>query len=266
VADVNDVYQDTGDYQEAGGEDAFKNITVYHAVYRKEQEDIFKTGKIKQEYGSLYVMSNPETVLRSSGYKSNPLIIWSWSTRGDGTPTSPSWDALPAFIKLNSISKDLLKASQMSVDPPLNVPSELAGQLKWRPRSILPYTASGRTVSPANVGINYPIGKEREEAMIQMIREHFFIDFFLLMASLSGKGKLTATQVLEMQGEKAGILGSIIAGMNKEYLDPIFDRLFDLNVENNWFPPEVAQFKGNLRIDYEGLLAQAQPKVLCLKE
>ena len=61
-----------------------------------------------------------------------------------------------------------------------------------------------------------------------------------------------------MQGEKAGILGSLTANMNKEFIDTMFDRLFDLSIENNWLPQEIKNMKDAVKIDYEGLLAQAQ--------
>jgi len=235
----------------------FKPITVYHAVFR--QDTSLAKGQ-ENEYGSIYVLDNPRMVLRQAGYRSNPYIVWIWSTRGDKTPTSPSWDALPALKKLDSISDSLLKASQLSVEPPLNTPAEILSKVQWKPRALLPYYSNNRTVQPAVLGINYPVGKEREDAIIQMIRSAYHVDFFLLMASLEGKGRLTATQVLEMQGEKAGILGAVTARMNKEFIEPMFDRLFELSIEEGWVDKSLADVKEIVEIDFQGILAQAQKR------
>ena len=99
---------------------------------------------------------------------------------------------------------------------------------------------------------------------VKAIERHFKVEFFVLLASLEGKAK-TATEVLELAGEKAAVLSRPLTRLNAECLDPIIDTVFDIELRANRLPP-IPQIlldmpeAGNIDVDYMGPLAQAQKK------
>ena len=109
--------------------------------------------------------------------------------------------------------------------------------------------------------------KDREEMYSQVVKEHYFTNFFMMLAASEGSN-MTATEVLERQGEKATVIGGMVSRLTQEFLDPIFDRMFVIAARNKWIPdpPEELLASGrNVSIDYIGPLAQAQQRFLKLQ-
>jgi len=113
---------------------------------------------------------------------------------------------------------------------------------------------------------SYPIAKDREDAINLSIREHFFVDMFLMLNQAAQmQGKFTATQVLEMQSEKAAIMGAITTRIESEFFDPLFDRYFEIAGQQGWLPqppPELLDILdgSDVKIDYIGPMSQVQKR------
>ena len=79
------------------------------------------------------------------------------------------------------------------------------------------------------------------------------------------KVELTATQVIEMAGEKAAILGNRMGRMETEWLNPTHDRQFAIETRAGRIPmpPQILldQSGGKIEVDYLGPLAQAQKRI-----
>ena len=162
----------------------------------------------------------------------------------------------------NVMSKTLLGAAQMSVDPPLNIPAELIGKVEWRPRGYNYFASADRQVSTINTNINYPIGRDSADTKQEMIEKHFFVDFFLMLAN--AERQMTATEVMEKQGEKAIILGASISRLNRESISRTIDLTFDILFRKGIIQPppfDVEETDGNIQIEYLGALAQAQKRM-----
>ena len=67
-----------------------------------------------------------------------------------------------------------------------------------------------------------------------------------------------------MQGEKAAVLGTAVGNLQSESLDPLFNRLWDMESEAGRLPPmpeELTEYVGKpIEVDYLGPLAQIQQK------
>jgi len=90
------------------------------------------------------------------------------------------------------------------------------------------------------------------------------VDMFLMLNRYQDSNK-TATEVMEMQSEKAAIMGSITARIESELFDPLFDRYFEIGMKNGWLPlppPEAYEMLegADLKIDYVGPMAQIQKR------
>lgn len=238
-----------------------QEFKFYHAVFPNTDRDVTKQDNKNFPFASVYVEVDAEEVVGQSGYRMNPFHVWRWKKNSNEVyGRSPASDALVDIIKLNQIGKDMLQASHMSVDPPLNVPQEMKGRVRIHPHGMNYYTSDGRTISPIHTGINFPVGVDREERAQKIIEDHFKVDFFLMLAR--AEREQTATEVLEKAGEKAAVLGTTIGRLNSECLNPVIDRVFDIlwNAGKLPEPPGevLASGESRIEVDYLGPLAQAQ--------
>jgi hypothetical protein len=109
----------------------------------------------------------------------------------------------------------------------------------------------------------YPFGADREQNMRQIVKERFKVDFFLMLQG--AERQMTATEVMERQGEKAAVLGTAIGRLNSEALDPLFERVFMIEANAGRLPPPppaLVELIGTpIEVEYIGPLAQAQRKL-----
>ena len=162
---------------------------------------------------------------------------------------------------LNKIDESSIKITQLSADPPYNVPDIMRGRENVVPHGYNYYTTAGEVISPVQVGANYPITLEINTAIEDRVKDWFHVDFFLMLQREGGK-QMTATEVMELQGEKAAVLSDLVVALN-DALGQIVKRSFNL-LYRRWMippPPEVLMGSGaRLKVDFTGPLAQAQKK------
>jgi len=161
------------------------------------------------------------------------------------------------------MSKTLLGAAQLAVDPPMNVPADMMGKVQLKPRGLNYYDDPQKRIYPVSTGINFPVGIDREEAKQKAIRDFFHVDTFLMLSRLAGQGQKTAYEVSELMGEKAAVLGAELGPLNTQ-LDQILDAVYEIEVNAGRMPQppdillEIAQQGDRFDPVYMGPLAQAQ--------
>ena len=167
--------------------------------------------------------------------------------------------ALPSVKTLNKIRKTLLEAALLSVKPPLNAPAE--ADVDLTPNGINYYNNPNEVIKPIDLGINFPIGREREEVIQKSVRDFFNIDFFLMFAHQ--ERAMTATEVVGRQGEKAAILGNMVGRLTGELLDAVIEGAYGIEYRAGRIAelPEVLQDRASIDIEYLGPLAVAQKKL-----
>ena len=237
---------------------------LLHAIFPNEDRIYGNLSSQNKEFSSFYLFAKTgDEFLRHAGYDENPYAVWRWrknSTEIYGR--SPAHDALVDIQTLNQVRRDLLHASAMSVKPPMNIPSEMKFRVRMTPAGENFYKDAGRIISPVHTGINYPIGKEELADFRQIIKKHFRVEFFLMLAEASRQ--MTATEIVERQGEKAAVLGATIGRLNTECMNPIIDRVFRITSDAGRLPPvpeALLEYGGDIEIDYLGPLAQAQKRL-----
>ncbi len=242
----------------------YQKLTVLHAVYPREDRDVTKLDVTNKKFASNWILTGAqkhEALLSNSGFDSDPFNTWRFKKSGrEVYGRSPASDALSDIIGLNKMDKTMLAAAQLSVEPPVNVPANRKGQVRLVPRGINYFEKGEDPISPINMGIKYPIGVDRQERKQKIIEEHFKVDFFLLLAR--SERQMTATEILERQGEKAAVLGATVGRFGSEVLDDDIDWVFDAETRAGRLPepPAVLEERGGEPIDiiYMGPLAQAQ--------
>lgn len=244
---------------------------IIHAVYpRKDYAGGRDDGKGKK-IASLWVMrgegeSTKSVLLDESGYDEMPSITWRWRKNSDEWyGRSPAWDAYVDILKANEIGRSNLIAGQKMVEPPMVIPADLRGSVQMGPKgqTFIEGDLSMRAPRPLITGIQLPYGIDMQERADKVIRDHFAVDFFLMLTmAAANKVDLTATQVIEMMGEKAAVLGTRVGMLQSEALDPIHDRIFDIEMRAGRMPPPPPILQeyagGRVEIQYLGPLAQAQ--------
>jgi hypothetical protein len=124
------------------------------------------------------------------------------------------------------------------------------------------YEDPRRVITPIQSGVQYPIAVDFINKKEEIVKKHFRVDFFLMLAE--AQRQMTATEIIERQSEKAAVLGATIGRLQSDCLDPIIDRVFRIEYDAGRLPkvPEsLLEYGGRgMRVDYLGPLAQAQKR------
>jgi len=243
----------------------FQKFEFLHAVYPRTDRIPGRLDQKNKPIASVWVDTAERKCVRVSGFDMMPYTVWRYKkSTGETYGRCPAMFALADIMGIHQISKTLLGAAHRVSDPAYNVPSELQGKVRLRPGE---YNYFGkdhnRVISPVMTGIQYPVGSDREQQKRKAIEDHFHVDFFLMLARSTRQ--MTATEVLERQGEKAAILGTPIGRLNSETLSPTIDRLFWIEYEAGRLPPlpEILLEMGgeSIDVDFLGPLSQAQKRL-----
>jgi hypothetical protein len=241
---------------------------VQHCIEPNRNKKAGKSDYQGKEYKSIYypVSGNEDIILRESGYESNPMIATRWEVNGVNTyGDSPTMDALGDIKQLQRMEEKGLMAVDKQVTPTMNGNIALkeegatmvAGGVNW-----VDPAQGQQGFSPAYmVNTNLSHLDIRVQQCITRIRSFYFNDLFL---SVLGTDKdMTAFEVAKRHEEKLMMLGPIIERQQSETQDKVLERLFVI-MQNipGMIPPVPKELQGMpLKIEYNGLLAQAQQMV-----
>lgn len=246
-----------------------RKVTVVHAVQPRADRMLGSTGNRDMPFASFYILPESDDnsnwhVISEAGYVQLPYHVWRWKKNTNETyGRSPAQEALVDIQGLNSIGKTMLSATQKSVMPSYNVPYEMRGRVNLGAGGMTYFKDPGRVPFQVSDVVRYPFGADREQNFREIIKQRFKVDFFLMLQS--AERQMTATEVMERQGEKAAVLGTAIGRLNSEALDPLFDRVFSMEYRAGRMPPPPAALieliGAPITIEYIGPLAQAQRKL-----
>jgi hypothetical protein len=252
----------------------YDEVDIVHAIYPRDEIEMYqaapgkylpKMDKKNKPYASVWMQENKkDKFLEESGFSMLPIQTWRWELNtGEIYGYGPCAEALVDIITANQIAKDLMIASQLAAMPMYNVPEEMRGMVNVRPKAFNYFKDPARVISQIDNRANVPIAKDREEMIKNTIKEKFHVDFFMMLTRAAfDKVELTATQVMEMMGEKAAVLGAKIGRFESEGLDQVIDRVDMIETEAGRMPPPpqvLQEFQGReINVDYVGPLAQTQ--------
>jgi hypothetical protein len=252
-----------------------KQYQFIHAVFPNKDRIPGKRTSTNKEFRSVYVEAGEGSgnqtafINRDSGFDINPYAVWRFRKNSDEIyGRSPSADALTEVFSLNQIGMTLLQAAHKSVDPALNVPSEMRGRVRIEPHGYNYYDKKDRVISAINQGINYPIGIDQQERLQRSMEDKFRVEFF--RAFIGRQGEATATEIMAIKGEQAGLMSAQVDRLYIEGLRKIFDIVSDIEDRRGAFtedagmppmPEEIAEAGGTINFILTGPLAQAQRRI-----
>lgn len=244
-------------YKEDDGKRWNETIEITYAVYKRNDNNKELPDAKNMDYAAVYAELNENHIIEESGYNEFPYAVFEWDMI-PGTPysESPAMAAMQDIKYLNLANKSTMDIAQTSSRPPM-VASEDILDIDTSPAGIT-YVKNGDTLQPLNTGENYPITIDVLNLIKQTVKDWFHVDFFLMLQHQNRQ--MTATEVSELQGEKAAVLGTLIVNFNN-CLSRIVQRSFNLLYEEGKIPePPEALFNtgAELKIEFMGALAQAQ--------
>ncbi len=240
---------------------------VIHARYPRRDYDPRKLNGSNKKFASVWVLKTPKKLLKDSGTEVQSFVTWRWRKNGDEWyGRSPAWDAYVDVMTANQMGRTNLIAGQKMAEPPMYGPSDLRGRVQRGPGGWTSIDNPNQVPRPLLDGAQLPFGIEMQDRIDARIKDHFNVDFFLMLSRAAMQNvELTATQVIEMGGEKAAVLGPRIGRMEKEALSPIHDIVFyfEQRAGRMPVPPDILQeYVGTtIEVEYTGPIAQAQKKL-----
>ena len=214
-------------------------------------------------------------LLASGGYDSLPTITWRWRKNDDEVyGRGPAHDAFVSIALANQMGRTNLVTAQQAAEPPLVAYSDLRGAIQRGPAGIT-YVENNRgdmrtrMPMPLFTGVQQlPFSIQNEDRLAQKINQYFHTDVFMMMTSLSQQGnqsRMVIEQVMELQGEKAAILGTRVGNLQSEAFDPLISRVYDIEARAGRIPqpPDILlnSEHGPVEVQYLGQLAQAQTRL-----
>ena len=256
-----------------------KEHEFIHAVFPNDDRIIGKSTSSNKFFRSIYLETSSGgtakvgNVVRDSGFDINPYAVWRFRKSSDEIyGRSPAADALTEVFSLNQIGKTMIQAAQKEVDPALNVPAEMRGRVRMEPHGYNYYQDPKRTISVIGTGIKYPLGIDQQERLQTSLEDKYRVEFF--KAFIGRQGEATATEILEIKAEQAGLMTAQVDMLYIEGLRKIFDIVSDIEdrrgafTESEGMPPvpdEIIESGGAINFILTGPLAQAQRRLFELR-
>lgn len=244
-------------------------VKVRHLITPNWGRDPHKKDNLNFAFSSKYWEASHKEgeYLEVSGYEEFPIICprWSVTKTSDIYGKSPAWEALGDIKMLQKLQRKKFEALDKLIDPPVQVDSSVDDITV----NTLPGGVSRVSSTNTNGGVRpaYQINPDLNaiESSIHNTKESidkfFFTDVFLAMLN-DGRSGITATEVVEIHGEKLLMLGPILERIENEMLDPAIDRAYIIHHRNGLLPEPPPELNGvEIKVEYISTLAQAQKMV-----
>ena len=245
-----------------------------HSVSPNEDRIIGKRTSRNKAFRSIYLetgSSGPDgpNIARDSGFDINPYAVWRFRKSSDEIyGYSPMADSIVEIFSLNQFGKTRIMAAHKSVNPAMNVPVEMRGRVRNEPGGNNYFDDPKRVLTPIPLGMNYPISLEETKALQKSVEDKFRVEFF--RAFIGRQGEATATEIMAIKGEQAGLMSAQVDRLYIEGLRKIFDIVSDIEDKRGAFsedqgmpplPDEIAELGGTINFVLTGPLRQAQRRI-----
>lgn len=214
-------------------------------------------------YYSCYVSIDDRKILQEGGYRTMPYAIGRYVTGPKETyGRSPAMTVLPDIKMINEMSKTVIRAAHLQVEPPLLLQEDGALQaFDMRPGS-LNYGGVNdqgqQVVHPLNTGARVDIGMEMMEGRRKMINDAFLVTLFQILVDAP---QMTATEAMLRAQEKGALLAPTMGRQQSEFLGPLIERELDILGHAGVLPPmpdKLIQVDGMVDVEYSSPLNKAQ--------
>jgi len=254
-----------------------------YSVIEGDKENTYKTFTPRWPWVSIYVeegrsgeAGSPKKPLRIEGYFSKPFSVWHYEKdQSEIYSRTPAWFSYYDTKSANNIRKGLMMASQRAVEKAWWAPDYLKGILKTYPRGINWFNLGQAKLKPEVLDdkANYPFGIDIEDRFVESVKRHFHVKMWIMVSIWAEEKKAppTATQIIQMAGEKAVLIGPRV-GPFLTTLGEIDTRYMDIEDRRGRLPEPPDELleltQGNVKVNPEfiGPLAQLQKMYLSIRK
>lgn len=243
-------------------------VDLYHIVEPNDGRDFSKADTINKPFRNVYwEQSVSDRPLKFSGFDEFPVYCPRWDLNGGDVYASacPGMDALGDIKQLQLHEKRSSEAVEKQVRPTMVADPTM----KNKHKSLMPGGVTYSNFVNGNPGFKeaYQVNARINdlEAKSSQIRDRiqraFYADLFLMMAN-SDRRQITAREIEERHEEKLLMLGPVLERLNKDLLDPLITRTFNIMWRAGLIPEPPQEIQGmGVKIEYVSVLHQAQRSV-----
>ena len=212
---------------------------VIHCVRPRMMNGKQAQGKQKRNmpWQSVWVHEGTGMVLKEGGYNEFPYAIPRWS-RIPGThyATGAVNDVLPDIKTVNKVAEFILVHSETVIAPPIVVKDDGVVNpqtVQFAPRRVI-VVEDTENLQALRLGGDFNVGEAQIIRLQQQIRRGLMTDS--LNPDQQGT-PATATEIRARTRRVRQILGPVFGRMQREFLAPIVERVYNLCVRSGEIPP-----------------------------
>lgn len=222
---------------EGSSQERKRKFMFIHWIEPRSERDRDRADKANKAFADYYVCRQDPEMYIEGGFDEFPVPVsrffrWPGELWGWG----PGVEALPLGRQLNFIERLLDTGLEKQVDPPVLIPSYLAGQVDMR--------AAGETIFDENKSAmpkewqqlaRLDMLDARIERKEEMMRRIFHNDLFRAISDID-PGKMTATETMQRVSEKMDRFAPAGTRIHTEVIGPLMLRVFAICYRGGFFP------------------------------
>lgn len=205
--------------------DPYKEYVCIHSIFPREERDITKIDASNKAYASVYVLDGEKVILEESGMDADEVPTTArWRLTTEAYPRSVAIDTIFQVMMVNQMSRSVLRAAQLLVEPPMIQTGTVKGKLRIVPNGVTTLDSPNDKIEPLQFPSALQAGISTISDTRKALGEMFKAKVFSMMSSMDRE--ITATQTQAMQGEQATLLQPIVTRDQNENLIPLIRKTF----------------------------------------
>ncbi len=224
---------------------------IQHFVYPNDEFDPGKLDRKSKKVRSVYSTLDGE-ILEDGGMERSQYLNWRWQVTSDQVYSgSVSMDAMAGIKMLQQMQRTLAETAQMAAEPPVQAPESMRNKVRLVPKGITYYDKPEQRIFPLGVAGNYPITLDHYKNEKQSVEDFYYADLWLMLER--SPTRMTAYEVSQRIGEKASVLGPVVANNQSEFADPLISMVFNTEMAAGRLPPPPASLRSYAGPDGKGV-------------
>jgi hypothetical protein len=211
---------------------------------------------------SLYLNVDEKCLVATGGYHTIPLIVSRYDlSPGDQYGRSPAIKVLGTIRQLNVMSKSLMRATHIAVNPPMLTPSDGSfNRMSMSPGKGIPggMVRGMRQIEPLLTGTNLPAGLEYMTHYQETVKHAFLMHVFQIMNAPIDRQ--TATEFIGRKREAMLLQAPNSERQMTESLAPQVERELDILMRAGQIakpPPEFYEAGAGVRFIFDNPITRA---------
>ena len=215
-------------------------------------------------FTSAYIAMETRHTVDVGGFRTFPFAVPRYETSPrEVYGRSPCMQVLPTIKTLNEMTRTILRAAQIAVEPPIMLSDDASLQAFNLRGAALNYGYLGdqgqEKAKPFVSGARVDLGLEMLSSQREIINDALFVTLFRILVE---EPQITATEAMLRAQEKGQLLAPTMGRIQTELLGPCTERELDiLSMMGNELPPmpqALLDIGGLFHVEYQSPLNLAQ--------